>query len=132
MLKTFVSGKLHGIRITQCKLRYNGSCEIDPALLEAAGIAFYEQVHILNMTNGSRIITYVFPGGGPGDFTLNGGAARHGAEGDECIIVAYRQEMAFSGAACIIVNPQDNSIRERLIYPGIGGETIVPAGFMEA
>jgi aspartate 1-decarboxylase len=116
MLRNFVHGKLHGLRVTQCKLKYNGSCEIDPDLLRAAGISYYEQVHVLNMTNGARIITYVFPGGGPGQFTLNGGAARHGAEGDECIVIAYRQEAAFSGAKCVIINPADNSVKEIMDY----------------
>jgi aspartate 1-decarboxylase len=116
VLRNYVQGKLHGLRITQCKLKYNGSCEIDPALLRAARIDYYEQVHIYNMTNGARFVTYVFPGGAPGAFTLNGGAARHGAEGDECIVVAYRQEEKFSGAKCVIINPADNSVKEVMEY----------------
>jgi aspartate 1-decarboxylase len=116
MMRNFVHGKLHGLRITECKLRYNGSCEIDPVLLQAAGIDYYEQVHILNMDNGSRIITYVFPGGTPGSFTLNGGAARHGAVGDLCIVVAYRQQAEFSGGKCVIIDPAANTVREVLDY----------------
>lgn len=116
MLRTFVQGKIHGLRVTETKLGYNGSCEIDPALLRAAGLAYYEQVHIFNITNGARIVTYVFPGGKPGGFTLNGGAARHGAVGDRCIVVAFRQEERFSGAKCVIIDPENNSVREVLDY----------------
>ncbi len=115
-MRTFVHGKIHGIRITECKLRYNGSAEIDPALLEASGIAPYEQIQVANMANGERLVTYVFPGQ-PGQFTLNGAAARLGSIGDDCLVIAYRQEEKFSGAKVVIVRPDDNSILERMEYP---------------
>ncbi len=116
MLRTFVHGKIHGIRITECKLRYNGSAEIDTELLNAVGIAPYEQIQIANMDNGERLITYALPGQN-GQFTLNGAAARLGAKGDQCLIIAYRQEEKFSGAKIAIINPEDNSVREMMDYP---------------
>ena len=115
-MRTFVHGKIHGIRITECKLRYNGSAAIDTALLEASGIAPYEQIQVANMANGERLITYAFPGQ-PGQFTLNGAAARLGSVGDDCLVIAYRQEEKFSGAKVVIVKPDDNSILERMQYP---------------
>lgn len=115
-LRTFVSGKIHGLRITQCKLHYNGSCEIDPELLRIAGMEPYEQVHVLNMASGARLITYVFPGA-PGAFTLNGAAARCGMEGDTVLVIAYRQEERFSGARCVLIDPATNRPREILDYP---------------
>lgn len=115
MLRTFVHAKIHGLRITECKLRYNGSAEIDTQLLEAAGIAPYEQIHIVNMTNGERLVTYAFPGRS-GAFTLNGGAARAGQPDDDCLVIAYRMEEAFSGAKVVFVNGADNSLREVMPY----------------
>jgi len=115
-LKTFVSGKLHGMRITECKLHYNGSCEIDPELLKLAGIEPYEQVHVLNTANGERLITYVFPGR-PGAFTLNGAAARSAEPGDIVLVIAYRQEETFSGAKCVIIDPATNRPSQILHYP---------------
>lgn len=116
MLRTFVQGKIHGVRITECKLRYNGSAEVDTALLKASGIVPYEQVQIVNMNTGARLVTYAFPGQ-TGEFTLNGGAARLGAVGDDCIVIAYRQEERFTGANVVFVNPADNSIAETMQYP---------------
>ena len=116
MTRTFIHGKLHGVRITQCKLHYNGSAEVDPALLEASGISPYEQIQIVNMNSGARFITYAFPGK-KGEFTLNGGAARLGSVGDICLVIAYRQEERFSGANCVFINPEDNSVREVMRYP---------------
>jgi len=116
MLRTFVHGKIHGVRITECKLRYNGSAEVDTALLAASGISPFEQVQIVNLNTGARLVTYAFPGK-PGSFTLNGGAARLGAVGDDCLVIAYRQEEKFSGAEVVFVNPKDNSISETMHYP---------------
>jgi aspartate 1-decarboxylase len=116
MLRTFIHGKIHGARLTEVKLHYNGSAEIDTALLDAAGIAPFEQIQVVNVNTGARIITYAFPGK-KGAFTLNGGAARHGSPGDICLVIAYRQEEKFSGANVIFVDPADNSIRETMHYP---------------
>jgi aspartate 1-decarboxylase len=111
MLRTFVHGKIHGLRITECKLGYNGSAEVDTALLASAGIEPFEQIQIVNMNNGERLVTYAIPGQ-PGSFTLNGGAARLAQVGDECLVIAYRQEEAFSGASVVFVDASDNSAQE--------------------
>jgi len=119
MLRTFVHAKIHGIRVTECKLHYNGSAEIDTALLQAVGIDPYEQIQIANMSTGVRMWTYAFPGK-PGQFTFNGAAARLGAVGDDCLVIAYRQEEKFSGAKIAIINPEDNRILEMMDYPAAG------------
>jgi len=116
MMRTFVHGKIHGLRITECKLRYNGSAEISSELLAAAGIAPYEQIQIANLSNGERLITYAVPGK-KGQFSLNGAAARLGSVGDDCLIIAYRQEEKFSGAKVVFVKPDDNRILEQMEYP---------------
>ena len=115
MLRTFVQGKIHGIRVTACKLHYNGSAAIDTALLAAAGIAPYEQIQVVNLNSGERLVTYAFPGK-RGEFSLNGGAARMGQVGDDCLVIAYRQEERFSGAKVVFINPADNSVRETMDY----------------
>ena len=116
MLRTFMHGKIHGLRITECKLHYNGSAEVDTSLLKAAGISLYEQIQIVNVNTGSRFVTYAFPGK-PGEFTLNGGAARLGSVGDICLVIAYRQEEKFSGAEVVFVNPATNTLAETMHYP---------------
>jgi aspartate 1-decarboxylase len=116
MLRTFVSGKIHRLRVSALNPKYNGSCLICPDLLAAAGIQPFEKVEIYSLTSPARIATYVFPGAAKGEFALNGGAALHLRIGDEVAVVAYRREEHFSGAECVIVDPSDNSIAQTLRY----------------
>ncbi len=120
MSRAYVSGKLHRLAVTALEPHYNGSCLIDPALMEAAGIQPFEKVEIYGLNSRSRITTYVFPGAGSGEFKLNGGAALHFELGDEVVVVTYRWEDHFSGAACVIIDPSDNSIAEVLQYQANG------------
>ena len=116
MLRTFVHGKIHHLKVTGLQPDYHGSCLICPDLLAAAGIEPFEKVEIYSLTSTGRIETYVFPGAAEGEFTLNGGAALHFRLGDRVVVVAYRQEESFSGANCVIVDSSGNSIAETLRY----------------
>jgi len=116
MLRTFVSGKIHRLKVTGLKPMYNCSCLICPELLAVAGIEPFERVEIYSLTSTARIATYVFPGAAKGEFTLNGGAALHFSVGDQVAVVAYREEEIFTGANCVIVNPSDNSVAQMLRY----------------
>ena len=90
MLRTFIHGKIHRIRVTECKLGYNGSAEIDTALLSAAGISPYEQIQVVNMNNGERLETYAIPEPfGSRRMVMNGAAARKGQVGDRIIIMSF-------------------------------------------
>ena len=92
MLKTFLSGKIHRAVVTQCELHYEGSCAIDEDLLDAAGIAENEQLHIWNINNGERFVTYAIRAKrGSGTISVNGSAARRAAVGDLIIIAAFAQ-----------------------------------------
>ena len=62
MLRTLLRSKIHRARVTQADLNYEGSITIDQNLLDAAGMIAFEKVDILNVTNGSRLTTYVIPG----------------------------------------------------------------------
>jgi aspartate 1-decarboxylase len=121
MFRTFVHGKIHQLKVTGLHPKYNGSCLICPELLAASGIDPFEKVEIYSMNSTARIATYVFPGATKGEFTLRGGAALHFALGDKVAVVAYREEEHFTGANCVIVDPFDNSILQRMRYqPRIG------------
>jgi len=92
MTREMLGGKIHSARITETKIEYEGSCAIDQDLLDAAGIAPYERVHIYNITNGQRLSTYSIPARrGSGKIGLNGAAARRGQRGDKIIIATYVQ-----------------------------------------
>jgi aspartate 1-decarboxylase len=82
--------KIHRATLTGTELDYEGSIAIDRDLIEAAGLLPGEQVHVLNLSNAERLVTYVIEAPrGSGTMLLNGPAARLGARGDQVIILAY-------------------------------------------
>ena len=90
MQKIMLTSKLHRATVTDRNIEYEGSIQIDEALLEEVGISSYEQVHIYDINNGNRLITYVIPGErGSGIISVNGAAARLVERKDRIIIVAY-------------------------------------------
>lgn len=91
-LNTFLSAKLHRIRVTEAQVNYIGSVGIDANFMERAGIRINEQVHIVNLDNGNRWVTYAIPAS-PGSKTmsLNGGGALLGKIGDPLVVMAYVQ-----------------------------------------
>ena len=90
MMRMMCKSKIHLLTITEKNLAYEGSLTLDPNLMEAANIAEWEQVHVVNLNNGERLETYVITGKrGSGDVCLNGAAARKGEVGDRVIVIAY-------------------------------------------
>lgn len=85
-----LKSKLHRARVTDTKMDYEGSIEIDEDLMDRVGIVPYEQVHIYNINTGGRFITYAITGErGSGVISINGAAARLAQINDRIIIVAY-------------------------------------------
>ena len=92
MLRTMMKSKIHRAAITGLCIDYEGSIAIDEDLLDAADILPGEQVHVLNLSNGSRIETYAIRAPrGSGTIELNGPAARMGVAGDLVVIITYAQ-----------------------------------------
>jgi aspartate 1-decarboxylase len=92
MKRTLLKSKIHRATVTDADLHYEGSVTIDPELLEAADIVVYERVDILNITNGSRLSTYVILGEpGAGEICINGAAAHLVNPGDMVIIASYAE-----------------------------------------
>jgi len=82
--------KIHRATLTGTELDYEGSIAIDRTLIDAAGLLPGEQVHVLNLSNAERLITYVIEApAGSGTMMLNGPAARLGTVGDKVIVLAY-------------------------------------------
>ncbi len=87
---TLLKAKLHQAYITHAELEYEGSCAIDADLLNAAGILEYEQIHIYNLRNGERFVTYAIQAeAGSGVISVNGAAAHKANPGDRVIICSY-------------------------------------------
>ncbi len=90
MLRTLCKSKITNAYITNKELRYNGSIGIDKSIIEAADIMPGEQVHVLNASNGERLITYVIEEkADSGKIVLYGPAARKGEVDDELVILSY-------------------------------------------
>lgn len=90
MLRHFLLGKIHRATVTRADLDYVGSITLDPLLIEAAGFLENEKIDIYDVTNGSRLSTYVIPGvPGSGEVGINGAAAHLVNAGDLVILAAY-------------------------------------------
>lgn len=120
MQVTMLKGKIHRATVTQAELNYVGSITIDPLLLEAAGIFEYEQVHIVDVNNGSRFETYTIAGEpGSGIICLNGAAARMVQTGDKIIIMAYVQmepEEIKEHKPNVVLVDKENHVKEVFQY----------------
>lgn len=89
-LVTLLKGKIHRATVTSAHVDYVGSITIDSLLMEKAGILKNEMVHVWNVTNGQRFITYAIPGEeGSGIIQINGSAAHRASAGDKIIVVAF-------------------------------------------
>ena len=89
-MRFMLLSKIHRGKITGADLHYEGSIAIDTDLLEAADMIPGEQVHVLDIDNGERLITYIIPGErGSGEIAINGAAARKVSPGDRVIIITY-------------------------------------------
>ena len=87
-----LKSKIHRATVTEANLNYIGSITIDENLMDAAGLLEYESVHVLNITTGSRLETYVIKGKrDSGCICINGAAAHLVKQGDLVIIAAYCQ-----------------------------------------
>ena len=92
MFRTLLKSKIHRAIVTHCELHYEGSCGIPEDLMEAANLCENEQIHIWNVNNGERLVTYVIKAPrGSGIISLNGSAARRASVGDVVIIAAFAQ-----------------------------------------
>lgn len=84
--------KIHRATITDANIHYEGSITIDRHLMEVADLLPFEQVHVLDINNGARFVTYVIEGeAGSGCICVNGAAARLITPGDQVIIISYAE-----------------------------------------
>ncbi|NJL64940.1 MAG: aspartate 1-decarboxylase [Methylacidiphilales bacterium] len=112
MHRTLLLAKIHNCTLTAANINYIGSISIDQALLEKSGIIPFEQVHVVNVTNGQRFTTYAISApANSGAIELNGAAARLGISGDRLIIMSYGQfsldELKSYSPTVVIVDEQN-------------------------
>jgi len=110
-----LKSKIHRATVTESRLEYPGSIGIDSDLLKAAGIMPYEAVLLADVTNGSRLETYVIPEeAGSGKVTILGAAAHLINPGDIIIIINFgffTQEELAVHKPTIVIPDEHNKIK---------------------
>lgn len=111
-----LKSKIHRATLTGTDLEYEGSITLDRDLIDAAGLLPGEQVHVLNLNNAQRLVTYVIEApAGSGTVLLNGPAARLGMPGDRVVILSYctlsDAELATHRPTVVLVD-EHNHIRQ--------------------
>jgi aspartate 1-decarboxylase len=90
MRRHMLKSKIHRAKVTEADVHYEGSLSLDAHLLHAADIVPYEEVHVWNVTRGTRFRTYAMTGEiGSGMVCANGAAALLVAPGDLIIIATF-------------------------------------------
>jgi aspartate 1-decarboxylase len=124
MQRTLLGGKIHRATVTQADLHYVGSITVDRTLLDAADIVEGEQVHVVDINNGARLVTYAIDGpANSGIIGMNGAAARLVTPGDLIIIMSFRQvdEAEIRTHTARVVHVND---RNRIV--GLGNDLSAP------
>lgn len=100
-----LKSKIHRATVTDADVDYVGSVTVDADLLALADIREWEQVHLLDVDNGARLVTYAIPGG-PGELCVNGAAARLVRPGHKVIVVTYAEyeEAELDGYGPVVVH----------------------------
>lgn len=110
--------KLHQLRVTEANLMYEGSITIDEELLELADLLPWEKVQVVNITNGSRLETYIIPGErGSRICCMNGAAARLTQVNDRVIVMSYAEmepEEATNHNPTVVVVDENNNPKDIL------------------
>ena len=126
MLRTMLKSKIHRATVTDADLHYVGSVTVDEDLLDAADLLPGELVHIVDVTNGARLETYVIEGErGSGVIGINGAAAHLVQPGDLVIIISYAQVTDAEARALVpkVVHVDD---RNRIVALGADPSEPVP------
>lgn len=119
MLRTVLKSKIHRLTVTGSNADYVGSISLGGDLMEAAEIHPFEQVHVVNISNGNRLSTYaVLAQDRPGEVCLNGAAARLNEVGDIVIVMNYclLDEIELEGhdPLIIFVNNKNEIVSKKL------------------
>lgn len=90
MRRIMLKSKIHRATITQADVHYEGSLTLDRNLLDASDIIPFEEVHVWNVTRGTRFRTYAMEGDrNSGVCCANGAAALLVEPGDLVIIASF-------------------------------------------
>src|SRR4051812_1503586 len=90
MHRQMLKSKIHRATVTGCDPDYVGSLTLDPELMRSCDLIANEQVHVWDVDNGARFVTYAIEGEpGSGAVQVNGAAALLVTEGDKVIVASF-------------------------------------------
>ena len=89
MLIQLLRVKVQQLIVSESSESYPGSIALPDDIIQAAGLRLFEQVHVNNLTNGNRIVTYVVRSKSEGFVSLNGAASKLFKQGDKIHVLAY-------------------------------------------
>ena len=116
MQRQMLKSKIHRVTVTGRDPDYVGSVTLDPELMRSADLITNEQVHVWNIENGARFVTYAIDGEpGSGTVQVNGAAAHLVSEGDKVIVASFGayDERDLEAYAPVVVHVDDrNSIAD--------------------
>lgn len=114
MQRQMLKSKIHRATVTDCDVEYVGSITIDAELMAAADLVTNEQVHVWDIDNGARFVTYAIDGEpGSGTIQVNGAAAHLTRPGHKVIIAsfgAYDESDLESYSPAVVHVSEDNSV----------------------
>ena len=117
MLRKMLKSKIHRATVTDANLDYEGSITLDPVLMKEANLIEFEKVHVLDVTNGNRLETYVIKGQeNSGEVCINGAAAHLINVNDLVIIASYcslNDEELINFKPTIILVDEKNQVKEK-------------------
>jgi aspartate 1-decarboxylase len=116
MRRIMLKAKIQKLVVTETNLDYEGSLTLDECLMEAVGMIHFEQIHVYNISNGERFLTYLIKGAkNSGVVGVNGAAVHKAKVGDKLIVASYvsldEGDIDFFMPKILLVG-EDNKIKE--------------------
>src|SRR4051812_30830467 len=122
--RSMLKSKLHRATVTEANVDYEGSLTIDADLLEAGDVVPFEEIHVWNVTRGSRFRTYAMAGpAGSGVVCVNGAGAHLAKPGDLIIVATFTQlddAAARLHRPLVVLLGDDNRVRETFTADAAG------------
>src|SRR4051794_23522661 len=111
-----LKSKIHRATVTGCDVDYVGSITLDPELMAQADLLVNEQVHVWDIDNGARFVTYAIEGEpGSGTVQVNGAAARLVGAGDKVIVASFgaydRADLEAYSPVVVHVDERNEAVR---------------------
>jgi aspartate 1-decarboxylase len=116
MQRQMLKSKIHRATVTDCDVEYVGSLTLDPDLIGQADLLANEQVHVWDIDNGARFVTYVIEGeAGSGTVQVNGAAARLVQPSHKVIVASFaaydERDLEAYSPVVVHVNEQNRAVR---------------------